>query len=373
MKISKRKDGRYGTQIRTPNGKYKTVYGRTKTECRQKAYDLVAQIEEGNYVKPDKQSFAKWAEAWERDYLIGVKASTKRAYSGHLKKHLLPEFGKRAIQTIEKKEVQKLFTMLFNEKELSPKTVKNVHGTLHKCFDDAISAGLIRFNPASGITLPKRKKPEIHPLSESDIPIFGSAAKNDRYYAAYLFLILTGLRLCEMTGLTYDRIDYDNKTMLIDRQLISVYPPLFSTPKHDKIRMVPLPESVIRIIKAQKVKQNGFKLLTGDQNYNKLGFVFTEEDGRPCCGQTVSKHLKSIAESAGFPKLRLHDLRHTYAVLSLQAGIDIKTVQESLGHHSAAFTLDQYAFVTSSMFHNAADKLESVYMSISMSDDKKKL
>jgi site-specific recombinase XerD len=79
-------------------------------------------------------------------------------------------------------------------------------------------------------------------------------------------------------------------------------------------------------------------------------------------GQTVSKHLKKIAVNSGFPKLRLHDLRHTFAVLSLQARIDIKTLQENLGHHSAAFTLDQYAFVTSGMLQSAAYKLESKYI-----------
>ncbi len=369
MKISKRTDGRYGTQIRTPNGKYKTVYGKTSTECRQKAYDLVAQLEGGTYVKSDKTLFSKWANDWMDGYLIGIKASTKKSYCGHLKAHILPVIGDKPIQGIEKKDLQKLFTSLFADKCLSPKTVKNIHGTLHKCLDDSISAGLIRVNPATGITLPKRTKPEIYPLSESDIPIFNRTAKNDRYYPAYLFLLLTGLRLCELTGLTLDRLGLDNKTMLIDRQLISVDPIMFGPPKHDRHRTVPLPQIAIDIIKAQKIKQAKFRLLTGNPDYNRTGFVFTEDDGRPCQGQTVSKHLKKIAENSGFPNLRLHDLRHTYAVLSLQAGVDIKTVQENLGHHSAAFTLDQYAFVTPGMLQSAADKLNNMYMSISMSNE----
>lgn len=369
MKISKRKDGRYGTQIPTPDGKYKTVYGKTSKECRQKAYDLVAQLEDGTYVKSDKTLFSKWADDWKAGYLIGIKASTKKSYCGHLNKHIVPVIGDKPVQSIEKKELQKLFTSLFNDKGLSPKTVKNIHGSLHKCLDDAISAGLIRINPATGITLPKRTKPEIHPLSESDIPIFYQAAKDSPYYPAYLFLLLTGLRLCELTGLTLDRIDLDNKTMLVDRQLLSVDPIEFGPPKHDKHRTVPLPQTALDIIKSQKIKQAEFRLLTGNPDYNHTGFVFTEDDGRPCQGQTVSKHLKKIAEKSGFPNLRLHDLRHTFAVLSLQAGVDIKTVQENLGHHSAAFTLDQYAFVTPGMLQSAADKLENIYMSISMSNE----
>lgn len=77
MKISKRKDGRYGSQIRTPDGKYKTVYGKTSKECRQKAYDLVSVIEDGSYVKSDKTLLSQWIEDWKDGYLIGIKESSK--------------------------------------------------------------------------------------------------------------------------------------------------------------------------------------------------------------------------------------------------------------------------------------------------------
>jgi integrase len=369
MKISKRADGRFGTQIRTPDGTYKTVYGKTSKECRQKAYDLVAQIEAGTYVKSNKTLFSQWAKDWEKSYLVGIKGSTKLSYQNHIKNHIKPEFGNTPIQSIEKKDVQAFFTKLLNEKELSPKTIKNIHGTLHKCFDDAITAGLIKTNPSNDATLPKRSKPEIYPLSETDVPVFLSAAKTDKYDNTYKFLLLTGLRACELTGLTYDRIDFNNNRMLIDRQLHSVCPVTFTPPKHDKIRTVPLPQNAIDIIKLQRIEQAKLKLMTGMQNYNPYGFVFTEGDGRPYRAKTVLAHLKAVASRAGFPKLRLHDLRHTYAVLSLQAGVDIKTVQENLGHHSAAFTLDQYAFVTDGMLQSAADKIDNIYMSISMSKE----
>ena len=367
MKISKRKDGRFGTQIKTPNGKYKTVYGKTPTECRHNAYDLIAEIESGQYVKVDRTTFASWADDWVNGYLIRIKAGTKKSYCGHLTNHVLPVIGNLKIQSIEKRKIQTLFTKLHETGDLSPKTIKNIHGTLHKCFDDAISAGLIKTNPAAGIILPKLTKPKIYPLSETDIPAFKEAIKNSRYMNAYLFLLLTGLRLCEMTGLAFDRIDLNNKTMLIDRQLMTVKPVKFTSPKHDKSRTVPLPQVAIDIIKQQKVKQAKFKLMIGDPNYNRSGFVFTEDDGSAYHAETVSKHLKNIMRRSGFPDLRLHDLRHTYAVLSLQAGIDIKTVQENLGHHSAAFTLDQYAFVTPAMLNDAAEKLNNKYMSIHMS------
>jgi|LGOV01.1.fsa_nt_gb integrase len=358
MKISKRKDGRFGTQIHIPDGKYKTVYGKTSKECRQKAYDLVAQIEDGTYVKADKTLFKHWVEDWKKGYLVGIKETTKKSYISHLNTHIIPAFGNKQIQSIEQSDIQKFCTSLFKDKGLSQKMVRNIHGTLHKCLDDAISAKLIRINPATGITLPKKIKPKITPLTEDELSKFYKAAENDRYASIFTFLILTGLRISELTGLTFDRVDFSNKTILIDRQLVSAYPVKFGTPKHDKIRTVSLPTSAIRIIKSERSDQARLKLLIGDPDYNKHSLVFCGDDGSPINGHGVYKHLKTVSAQIGFPGLRVHDLRHTYAVLSLQAGVDVKTVQENLGHHTAAFTLDQYGFVTAGMRSTGADKLE---------------
>ncbi|MDK2940970.1 MAG: hypothetical protein PWP56_483 [Acetobacterium sp.] len=126
-----------------------------------------------------------------------------------------------------------------------------------------------------------------------------------------------------------------------------------------KIRTVTLTDTAIQIIKAQKKRQAEYKLLTGNAFYNVHNFVFTEDSGDPSDKKAVYSNLKRIINGTEFEKLRVHDLRHTYSILSIQADIDIKTVQESLGHHSAVFTLDQYAFVTDGMRKSGAEKFEN--------------
>ena len=86
---------------------------------------------------------------------------------------------------------------------------------------------------------------------------------------------------------------------------------------------------------------------------NPLNLVFTNEVGRNLSAQTVYLHFKKLAQSIGLPSARFHDLRHSYAVVALQAGDDVKTVQETLGHHTAAFTLDIYGHVTEQMRRQA--------------------
>ena len=92
---------------------------------------------------------------------------------------------------------------------------------------------------------------------------------------------------------------------------------------------------------------------------NPLDLVFTNAFGRNLCAQTVYLHFKKLAAAAGVPAARFHDLRHSYAVAALRSGDDIKTVQENLGHHTAAFTLDTYAHVTEKMRQESARRMDS--------------
>ena len=131
----------------------------------------------------------------------------------------------------------------------------------------------------------------------------------------------------------------------------------YATPKNNKSRMVILPDKAVDALKKQRVKQSEMRLAAGSAWNNLDNLVFTDELGNHLKHDLVYRHLKRIFKSMGKPDLRFHDLRHSYAVLSLQSGCDIKTVQENLGHHAAAFTLDTYAHVTDQMRREGADKI----------------
>lgn len=106
------------------------------------------------------------------------------------------------------------------------------------------------------------------------------------------------------------------------------------------------------------------KLFAGDA-WENSNLVFTNEIGHHLSAQTVYLHFKRLAETAGYPEARFHDLRHSYAVVSLQSGDDIKTLQENLGHHTAAFTLDVYGHVTEQMRRNSANRMQRFIESLS--------
>lgn len=136
------------------------------------------------------------------------------------------------------------------------------------------------------------------------------------------------------------------------------------SPKNGKPRRITPAESVMELLK-RKQQQNSFKQIAGSAWENHMNLVFTNDAGHKLSAQTVYLHFKSIMKELGLPDTRFHDLRYSYAVASLQAGNNIKTVQESLGHYSAAFTLDVYGHVTEQMMRDSAIRMESFIKSIS--------
>ena len=112
------------------------------------------------------------------------------------------------------------------------------------------------------------------------------------------------------------------------------------------------------ILKKVKEQQETWQRLTEGAWENEMNLVFTNELGHHLSAHTVYLNYKRIVKRIGHERLRFHDLRHTYAVNSLRAGDDIKTVQENLGHYSAAFTLDTYAHATMQMKAESANRME---------------
>ena len=254
-----------------------------------------------------------------------------------------------------------MYNTLQHEKGLSPKTIKNVHGVLHRSLTQAQKMGYIRQNPLDAVTLPRIEKAQIKPMEEEDLTRFLKAIKGNPYELVFFVTVFTGLRQGEVLGLTWDCVNFDQNTLYINKQHGKVkggkeY--VFSSLKNDKPRMVVAADGVMDVLKKQKARQQRWAELAGDGWNNADNLVFTTELGRYLSNQTVYLAFKKVVKALGLENVRFHDLRHTFAVNSLKAGDDIKTVQENLGHHTASFTLDVYAHVTGGMKQDSAKRME---------------
>lgn len=350
----------------------RSVYGATQKDVRAKLTQLTAAIDTGTYKDPCKLTVGQWLDIWQRDYLGDVKPRTADSYRATVETHLKPAFGAVKLETLPTHEIQRFYNSLQKQRgdapPLSPKTIRNINGVLHRALQQAVEIGYIRVNPATACKLPRVERVEIKPLESEEIHRFLSAIKGHKFEALYLATLFTGMREGEVLGLTWDCIDFDKGTIKINKQLqkerggSGKYH--LVSPKNGKARCLSPAPTVMEVLKLQRRRQKEWKLAAGPE-WEDSGLVFTNELGHNLSAQTVYLHFKKLAEQAGVPDARFHDLRHSYAVAALQSGDDIKTVQEALGHHTAAFTLDTYAHVTEKMKQDSADRMERFIKGVS--------
>ena len=345
----------------------RSISGKTQKEVAQKLKAAIAALDTGTYIAPCKMTVGEWMDAWSKQYLGGVKESTVAAYNATIRTHIKPGIGAVRIDALDTNLVQNFYNRLREPTKdrdaVSPKTVKNVHGILHKALQQAVANGYIRFNPTNSCVLPRIEKKELQPLDEAETKLFLDAVKGHPLELLYTVTLFTGMREGEALGLTWDRVDFMRGTILISRQLQKEKKAggqfrLVSL-KNDKPRRIMPAPWVMQLLRDRKLQQYEHKEKAGAAWSNPMNLVFTNELGGHLIPQTVVRHFKEIVSSIGRPDARFHDLRHSYAVASLRSGDDIKTVQGNLGHATAAFTLDVYGHVTNQMQEASAVRMEA--------------
>jgi integrase len=377
--IRQRPDGRWEARYtvgRDPGtGKQiqKSVYADTQKEVRQRLQQIIVTLDEGTYIEPSKMTVAMWLDIWLEEYTGNVKDHTRVTYETQVRIHIKPSLGVIKLAMLKPHMIQSFYNRLqkgtVNQAPLSPKTIKNNNGVFHRAMDQAVVLGYIKSNPCTGVKLPRVETPEMHPLTESEMNAFFEICAGNDYELLFKVGIFTGMRQSEIVGLTWDRVNFEAGTIYVDRQLIYVkrgkaeYK--YAPPKNDKPRKLTVAQSAIRLLQEQKRRQAQMRLAIGPlwDDSNFPGLVFTNAFGGHLVHNTLSHNFKRLVTKIGIASARFHDMRHTYAVNSLRAGDDVKTVQENLGDATAAFTLDRYAHYTEDMRRDSAARMEAFIQS----------
>lgn len=341
----------------------RSITGKTQKEVAKKLKEATAAIDAGTYTAPCKMTVGQWLDIWQEEYLGAVKPSTVCSYKAVIKNHLKPNLGAIKLESLLPHQIQGFYNSLTT----SAKTTKNIHGILHKALQQAVLNGGIRTNPCDACVLPKVIKKEIQPMDEDQISAFLKAIKGHRFEDLFTTTIFTGMREGEVCGLLWDCVDLNKGTVLINKQLQKMRQTggehrLVPT-KNGKARSITLAPFVVTVLRRVKKEQLANRMRYGEC-YESSGFVFTDELGRHLKPQVVYRDFKKVVTDIGSPSIRFHDLRHSYAVAAIKSGDDIKTVQENLGHATAAFTLDVYGHVTEKMKQDSANRMEQFIKSV---------
>ena len=368
MQPRQRKDGlwevRYSAGLK-PDGKpnIKSLYGKTSEEVAEQLRAITASIDADTYIEPQKMMLEQWLDIWLKEYCGAIKPGTLKTYSDNVKNHIAPALGRVQLYELQPHAVQTFINGLQRgRRPLSAKTVKNIHGTLCKALSEAVRVRYIATNPANGCILPKVQRDDIKPLEAEEIQRFTEAIRGDASEDVFFIALNTGMRLSEILGLRWSRIDFQTGLIKVDAQLMikrgKDSERTLGPTKNGKPRIFKAVPAVLDRLKVIQRKQKEWKIKAGPVWANDPDLVFTDEAGREIPHATIEHRFTRIMERLGITGHRFHDLRHTFATEAIRAGVDVKTISETLGHASTAFTLDVYAGVTSAMMDDAANRLQ---------------
>ena len=364
--IRKRKDGRWegrytaGRDPETGKPIYKNVLGKTQAEVKEK---LKLAIEKNNTptVNADQYTVGQWLDTWMENYAkLQVRASSYKTYQGFIDNHIKPAAGDTPLDKLTTMDLQKLYKHLLDKgrverkesknkpKGLSVKTVRNINQMISSACNCAVEQRIVATNPTKGCALPKLEKKEMKILPLDFLDTFFEEAKNSGVFELYYIDLSTGLRRGELLGLKWSDIDLNKGIICVRRQILRQNGTVVEAPLKTKnsYRNIAIGTDTVELLRQMKQQSTS-------------EYVFPSPTGGPISPDSVLHMLQRVLKRAGLEKIPFHALRHTFSVLALQNGVDIKTLSSMLGHYSAGFTLDTYAHVTTAMQTKAANTVSS--------------
>ena len=366
--IRKRKDGRWEGRYtagydQTGKRIIKNVLGKTQTEVKEKLKAAISESQRLDVSKAGTYTVSSWVRTWYEVYAEPrIRPNTKSYYTNYIENHIIPGIGSIPLDKLTTIQIQRFYKHLLDggrvdrieakkkPKGLAPKTVRNIHQMIGSAYNLAMEQRLVTKNPTQGCALPKVEHKEMKTLTADQLGAFFQEARDSGVYELYYLDLATGLRRGELLGLKWTDIDLDRGVLKIQRAISRQNGKVVEAPLKTKnaYRTLPLSADAIDVLMQQRRK-------TGNSEW-----VFPSPTGGPMSPDSVLHMLQRVLKRAGLPRIRFHDLRHTFATMALQNGVDVKTVSSMLGHYSAGFTLDTYAHVTTDAQLKAAQTMGNI-------------
>ena len=365
--IRKRKDGRwegrYTAGYHPDTGKriIKNVLGKTQAEVKEKLSRAIEESKEIDLIRSDEYTVAEWLRLWYELYAKpNIRSTTADSYRLGIEKHVIPRIGDIKLNKLTSREIQKMYKDLqengrlrksqkSKQPGLSNSTVRGIHMMLHNALDRAVKERLILRNPTEDCIIPKIQKQEMKILHPEDMKAYLEAAEKRGVLPMFYLELVTGLRKGELTALLWSDLDMEHCTISISKQAVGDRhrDVEVSRPKtENSVRKISIPQSAVDLLIAEHRKH--------PDNPWMFPSPRTGEMYHP---DSIAKLHEKILGDIGLEHIRFHDLRHTFATMALQNGVDVKTVSLMLGHYDAGFTLRTYTHATRQMQEQAAEKM----------------
>lgn len=353
--IYKRKDKRWEARYvkgRKPDGKlvYGYCYGKSYREAKEKLKQISVCSEE---VGTDNvKSLGSFCDEWLVMSRSKVKESTLVKYTGIIEKHIKPKLGAVPVGELTAVEVERFSHELLHTMKLAPKTVRDILTVLSSVLDYARKRSDGGFEKLD-IVFPKEKHGEIRVLTPTEQQRFVDylCTDTDECRFGVLLALMTGLRIGEICALRWKDISLAagvisvSATMqrLRDIENGGTHVIISDTKSSTSNRMIPMTAQVLALCRRFVVSDPAAYVLTGSRNYIEP--------------RVLQYRLKTYTEACGLQGVHFHALRHTFATRCVEAGFEIKSLSEVLGHSSPRITLERYVHPSMDLKRSNMDKL----------------
>jgi integrase len=373
----------------------------TRRDAARYLKTQTAAVDSGGYVSPNRQRLDAYLEQW----LAGLRVSrqTLAGYRAYARRHINPYLGSVRLSELTAAQLTTLYTELeltgshrdccrkaggcgrrAGTRPLSRSTVRQVHNVLSGALREAVEAGLLLVFPATRAKPPtlgqaKAQRQPFTVWTAGELSRFLEHWRDHRFIALWHLLATTGLRRGEALGLRWRDLDLDRGTASVQQTVgtdrngegvkqVFIQPRVKSGRPH----MIALDTGTVAVLRAHRARQNRDRLALG-KRWTDHDLVFCRDGswlrddavaGLPLAGERVSALWRELVErTPGVSRIRLHDLRHTWATLALVAGVHPKVVQERLNHAHISITLELYSHTTGGMDREAAELVASLFSS----------
>ena len=363
--IRKRSDGRWeGRYVagHTEEGKpiRKSVLGKTQAEVREKMKKAIEESKSIDVAKAEEYTVASWATTWYELYSKpNIRESTQERYWNHIRYHIIPEIGQIKLTKLTSRDVQRMYNNVKDHgrvskgpwdkrsKTLTASYIISLHRMFKMCLERAVTEQLILRNPCNNVVLPKNDKKEIKILKPEHIREYLAEAEKHGVLPLFFLELCSGLRKGELVALLWSDLDVKQRTISVSKQAVRVKGGgvKTTTPKTaTSIRVESIPQEAVDLLLKEHEKH--------PDNIYMFPSPVTGEMYYP---DAVARLHTRMLQDLGLEHTRFHALRHTFATLALQNGVDIRTVSGMLGHADPGFTLRTYTHATNPMQIQAAE------------------
>jgi integrase len=344
-------------------GQRKKFYFKTKQEALKKKNEALRELEQGTLATGPRRKLQDYLEDWiENVHKDKLRISTYVKYK-KLIKYILADLGDVWLQKLTPEQVRRFYTKLekeggISERGLSSKTIHEIHGVLHLALKNAVRWGYVSRNICDLVEPPRIVSREATPLTLEQAHILLEYVRKHRLEILLTMAVVTGMRRGELLALRWSNIDFERRSLLVLHTVdyIPRYGYVETEPKTAAgKRLVSLPSFLVEMLKQHRVQQLEVRLKQGNDWENR-DLVFPDLHGGYFNPNYLLRMFKKVLQEAAIPHMHFHDLRHSAATILLSMGVNMKVIQELLGHSDIAITLGRYSHLLPSMQREVIDK-----------------